>query len=379
MLVDPNTRQAVANEADAAGMLKPVGGGTFAGKLPPDLALANTALGFGGKRWAMVLLPLPREPEALAVLLAHEAFHRVQPQLNLSSDATEGRNGHLDREGGRNWLQLELRALDRALADLAAGRNPRAAARDALAFRAERRRLFTQAAADEATLERVEGTAEYTGIMAAGSDTAGRAVLARRNLEQLPKRPSFTRAFAYATGPAYGLLLNRLAGDGWRKRLVAGATFDQLLSGAVGGSGSVTPQARSTVYGGAALAASERTRESARLKGERELRASLVDGPVLVVPIAGSISFDPGKVTTLEGAGTVYNGLKTAGPWGALEATGAALVAPDWSSVRVAGPVVINGNTVTGPTWRVELAAGWRVSAGQLPRQQTISKAPATP
>ena len=374
MLVDPDTRRAIANEQDAGGLLKPTGDGIFAGTLPSALALANTALDIGGKRWAMVLLPLPNDPRELATLLAHEAFHRVQPELSLAVDATEGRNGHLDREQGRYWLQLELRALDRALAELEAGRDPRGAARDALTFRAERRRLFQQAGSDEAALERAEGTAEYTGIMAAAGRVAERVALARRNVERLPERSSFTRAFAYATGPAYGLLLDGLADAGWRRRFIAGGTFDQLLASAAGGAVNATPTARSALYDGPALAASERVREAARQKREVELRASLVDGPALVVPLTGSISFDPGQVTVLEGAGTVYRGLKTSGPWGSLDARGAALVAPDWSSVRVAGPVAFHSNVATGPDWRLELNTRWSIAPGAVPGTRTITR-----
>lgn len=375
MFVDRETRRAVASERDADDVLRPEAGGRFVGTLPADLPLANTAVEFGGKRWVMVLLPLPNEPEELAVPLAHEAFHRVQPALELSVASTEGRNAHLDREQGRYWLQLELRALDRALTNLASGIHARGAARDALPFRAERRRLFAQAGEDEAALERSEGTAEYTGIMAASGDMAGRASLARRNLDRLPERPSFISAFAYATGPACGLLLDRFADTNWRKRLIAGATFDQLLAGAVVSRAVATPSARAVVYGGAALATSERTREAARAKREAALRASLVVGPVLVVPITGSISFDPGRVTALEGAGTVYQGLKTSGPWGTLEATGATLVAPDWSTVRVTGPVMISGGVASGPGWRAELNEGWSVVPGPSPLQRTLAKA----
>lgn len=376
LIVDPDTRIAVANEADAGGVLRPWAGGLFAGTLPPDLVLANTALDFGGKRWAVVLLPLPDDPARRAVLLAHEAFHRIQPQLGLWDPSTEGRNGHLDREAGRLWLQLELRALDRALADLAFGRNPQEAVKDALLFRAERRRpLPPAAAADEAALERVEGSAEYTGVVAASPDIAARVVLARQNLARMPGLPSFPRAFAYATGPAYGLLLDRLAGDAWRARFRAGATFEALLAAAVGRSATGSAEQRAAAYDGPTLAAAERTRETARQKQEAELRAALVDGPVLVVPIAGPIGFDPTSVVVLDGAGTVYRGLKTSGPWGSLAAAGPALVAPDWSTVRVPGPVQVSDRKASGPGWTLTLNPGWRIATDARGRQ-TVLRAP---
>ena len=169
----------------------------------------------------MVLLPLPDSALERDVLLAHETFHRMQMTIRLTSGQTEGLNAHLDSEQGRVWLQLEVRALDRALKALAAGADPRPAARDALAFRAERRRLFPAAVADEAILERVEGSAEYTGVMAAGDSLTIRVDLARQDLARLSSFLSFTRAFAYVTGPAYGPLLDSVAGSARRKRFVA--------------------------------------------------------------------------------------------------------------------------------------------------------------
>ena len=43
--------------------------------------------------------------------------------------------------------------------------------------------------------------------------------------------PSFVRSFAYATGPAYGLLLDQ-ADPGWKEKLGSGRRLDELLAGA---------------------------------------------------------------------------------------------------------------------------------------------------
>ena len=376
MLVDPETRRAVANQADAAGILKPIVTGLFAGTLAADVMLSNTATHVGGTHWAMVLLPLPSDAAERDALLAHEAFHRVQPAIGITSADTEGRNGHIDREQGRLWLQLEARALDQALIALATETDPQPAVRDALAFRAERQRLFSTAAVDEDALERIEGTAEYTGIMAATDKLAARIGLARQDLSRLPSFPSFTRAFAYATGPAYGLLLDAIAGPGWRKQYVAGANFDALLTTAIGGpAASETVATRARTYDGPALAEAEHNRELARIRRDAALRASLVNGPVLVVPIGTQgISFDPRSVIVLDGAGTVYRGIKTAGPWGHLEASGPALVASDWSAVRVPGPVKAGGQTISGQGWELTLTAGWAIVPGAKVGQQRVAE-----
>lgn len=58
------------------------------------------------------MLVWPMIPEARLTrqkMLAHEMFHRVQPELHLL--VTDTPNLHLDTEEGRIWLQLECRAL----------------------------------------------------------------------------------------------------------------------------------------------------------------------------------------------------------------------------------------------------------------------------
>ena len=81
----------------------------------------------------------------------HESFHRIQKQIGFP--LTGPSNAHLDSVEGRYWLQLEWRALAKALP------GDRQAVRDALAFRARRRSLFADAPAQERELEMNEGLA----------------------------------------------------------------------------------------------------------------------------------------------------------------------------------------------------------------------------
>ena len=85
----------------------------------------------------MVSLPLPTDRFLRIRLLAHESFHRMQPELGLR--ATDAASAHLESESGRLWLRLELRALAEALRTQ--GARGRGAAMDALLFRAARQRL----------------------------------------------------------------------------------------------------------------------------------------------------------------------------------------------------------------------------------------------
>lgn len=365
MLVDPASRRVTTNAPDPAGVLTKQGT-TWAGTLPASVPVANTASEWGGVRWTMLRLPMPGDPEARRVLMIHEAFHRIQPVLGFTGRETD--NGHLDTEAGRVWLRLEMRALDRALAG---GRDWRTAARNALAFRAERRRLAGDGtAAAEDALERNEGLAEYTGIKVGAGNRA--TAVARVRLGEIAERPSYVRAFAYATGPAYGQLLDR-TGGAWRQAVRGqAATLSALLASRVGAASSPAAADR---YGAGVIRSEEAARAARIAERNRDYRARLVDGLVLRIGfVTMNIEFDPNRVFALNGEGAVYPTLTVRDAWGTLTVTGDALLASDWSNVRVAGRAVQQGERLSGPGWALDLKPGWTIEdAG---REQRLVKRP---
>jgi len=373
LLVERDSRLVWANQAGAEGRLR-ARDGVFSGRLGPEVPLANTAVDWGGTRWAMVLLPLPDDPRATRRLLLHESFHRIQGELGLGMSNPQ--NAHLDGVDGRVLLQLEWRALAAALrapGDDAGAR--RSAVRDALLLRWRRQALFPAAREEEAGLERNEGLAEYTAVRLAGDTTD-----AIQGLERGPRQPSFVRSFAYASGPAYGLLLDG-ALPGWRARLDARSDLGALLGEAYRvehpADLAAAVAARSAVYGGPALAEAERHRQEERTRRMNDYRKRLVDGPVLRLPFRKmSISFDPNAVEVLEGQGNVYPRGEIRDAWGLLRVSdGGMLVDNDWSSVRVAATpdLVTKDGVVRGAGWTLELGAGWRMVAGQRPGDATIA------
>ena len=225
MLVDPATHAFAANRNDAQGTLTDAGG-VFTGTLPRDLNVANTAFEWSGIRWTQLQWPLPDDSGVRATLLMHESFHRVQPKLALPPPR-EADNAHLDTLDGRYLLQLEWRALAQAL-QAPGERTARGAAEDALRFRNERRQLYPGAGESEAALELNEGLAQYTGVMLGNATPEARTAAALRDLLQQAQDPSFVRSFAYANGPAYGLLLDRFAA-GWQRRIAPGDDLGVLL------------------------------------------------------------------------------------------------------------------------------------------------------
>lgn len=362
MVVDPADRTVIANQADPGGVLVERSG-VYTGVLPPDTMMANTRVEWSGVAWTQLLSPLPLEPALLRVFLAHEMFHRVQPGLGLTRD--EAGNRHLDTLEGRYLLQLEWRALARALmAGDDTARRERIA--DALAFRHERRRLFDNAEADEAALEINEGIAEYSGVRIGLQHDEQRLAHAVYALARFLDAPSFVRSFAYASGPAYGLLLDR-ADPAWRATLGDGADLGALLAAAHGidASGRIDLAARSRRHDAdGSLRAAEEARERDRTARLAAWRATLVEGPVVVLPLGkASFQFNPQTLAALDGVGTVYPTLRLRDAWGELVVDGGvALVHADRKRAVVAR--ARGGDPLAGEGWSLSLAPGWRLAPG---------------
>lgn len=363
LIVDPMDSAAIANQQDPGNKLA-ADGDVFTGTLPADAILANTAVEWSGKRWTQLLWPVSFETSIRQVTLAHELFHRIQPDLGLTRP--EAGNRHLDTLEGRYLLQLEWRALARALmADDPNDRRARVA--DALAFRNARHRLFENAAGDEAALEINEGIAEYTGVRLGLARADARLAYAIFDLSRFLDAPSFVRSFAYASGPAYGLLLDD-ADPTWRHKLGAGANLGALLAKAYRIDAAVPvdlDERKRRFDNDGSLRAAEVRRDRERIARVDAYRAALVDGPVLVLPLAKTnFQFNPQTLVALENTGTIYPTLRLTDAWGDLvvERNGA-LVYADHTRATVS----LRGNgrdPLHGDGWKLTLKPGWKLAPG---------------
>jgi hypothetical protein len=244
-----------------------------------------------------------------------------------------------------------LRALSAALKD-EKGR-PQAIA-DALAFRAKRRSLFADAAANERALEANEGVAEYTGFALRGTGPEETRLAIARRLDGTDRGESFVRSFAYSTGPAYGLLLD-VANLGWRSGFRKDSDFAELLGAAAKVTASPDPAARAAAYGGATLRAEEETRAKEQAEKVARYRARLVEGPVIQIALDGAnYGFDPYTVVALGDDGTVYPSLHVSGPWGTITTEAGARA--DFTRKLFFFSV--------GDRARLKLNAGWVLVAG---------------
>jgi hypothetical protein len=377
VLVDPGSRAAIANRPDPAGAFRQ-DGDIYRGVFPDEFTPANTSVHWGGQDWATVMMPLPTDPFLRVALVAHESFHRVQDSLGLS--APDSPNAHLETESGRLWLRLELRALARAL------RNPgpagRQSASDAMLFRLYRHRLCAGSASAEEALEKHEGLAEYTGVFIALRATHEDVDREARIIEDREDSTAFARGFAYATGPALGLLLDRYA-PGWRAQ-AASKPLDSLLIAALRVRDSVDlprqAQQRAALYGYTAVAAAEHEREEFHQAILTDLRHRFLEGPTLDFPETPEMyrNFNPNALMPMPPHGIYYPTGTFTAKWGRIRVeSGGALVAADNRSLRVEAPADPNARPITGPGWTLQLEPGWTIRPGERPGSFVVAPAQA--
>lgn len=374
LIADPATRQVIANMDGVDAPLER-DGAVFRGQLPDAVPIANTAVRWNGRVWTMLVAPVPADEPGRSILLMHEAWHRIQDQIGLK--AANADQPQLAMEAGRVSLRLELRALAAALAasDPAARR---VAVEDALTFRAWRQARFPEAQAAEDAMERHEGLAEYTGRLLS-RDEAMIPHLAE-HLGKGDRVRAYARSFAYYTAPAYGLLLDAAAPD-WKTTWDRGEGLPQLLAQALGlqiAADDAALAASGMRYGATTIQAEEAARALEQAARVASLRAGLVDGPVLVAPVAGaSFSFDPNKVTPLPPEGTVYGVIRAAADWGVLTVEKDGLLSTDWSRLTVAhGGATPTQDGLKGEGWTLTLKPEWRLTPGPRDGDWTIMRRP---
>jgi hypothetical protein len=333
---------------------------------PPRLSgFADGPVSWGGVRWFSYPLSMLADTDAdvRQQNMLHGLFHRIQPELGLITD--DGFNEHLDTLEGRVWMQLEWRALRRAVES--SGSNRAEAIADALAFRRERRRRFPGAADNERREEIREGLASYTGVAAWANSPEDAHRAAASALAGGESQPAFVGNFEAASGPGYGVLLDDLL-PGWRRQLSGTSDLGDLLGSATNRPPTADLAVASARYDSAALRTAEEARDRAQQVRVAELRRRFVDGPVLTMPAVGRGTSDTTGSVGIQGAGTVFfNNYTLSGQWGRLNANNGVLRSADGTtlSVPVTGP--LEGATLQGDGWSAILNSGWVVRPAARP------------
>lgn len=341
---------------------------TFATSQPPPdaprpklIGLLNGPIQWGDTMWAALTWDtVASQPPRTGNMFLHESFHIVQAQLGLGVSRDESE--HLDAVEGRYWLRLEWRALARALRESG---EPRAlAVREALAFRQARHTRYPDRVETERALDINEGLASYTGTVLTAQSEADAIAGVLDLLAGAEGGESFVRTFAYASGPAYGLLLDA-ASPGWPRRVRASDDPAAMLMRALGVQPVADAAAAAARYGGAELRAAEEQRDQQRQARIAELRRRFVDGPVFVMPGGGGGMSDSRGAVVIPDVGTVYFGpFRMSGAWGTLEADKGVLVASDGRLRRLPAPVRRDDTTISGDGWTFKAAPGWVIREG---------------
>lgn len=340
---------------------------------PQALGFTNAPIEWGGSRWVTYMwdfttaLPTSR---ARREFLLHELFHRIQPDLGLMT--LSGQNAHLDLLEGRLWLRLEWRALSRALTQ--SGEDRKRTLSDAAAFRLQRRSLFANAAESERVEEIREGLAQYTGIVVTADSHADAVASMIEHLAAAEGHETFLQQ-AYATGTAYGILLDDASAD-WRRRVRSDSDLGKMLMTVLEIKPTVDAAEASARYGGTEIRSAEQARDEQRKARMVELRNRFVEGPVLLVPSGGGTTFNAVGATPIPDVGTVFVlPYRTKGDWGTLEAIKGILVSDDGKR-RLPGPIRMEGANISGEGWTVTVAVGWSVQAGPRPGDYQLIRDP---
>ena len=368
MFVDARSGNVVANQADVEHKLTPQEG-VFVGTLPREINPANTAFDWAGVHWTMVLWPVSEFRQTRERLLLHECFHRLQEKLGLP--ARDAVNAHLDTLNGRIWIQMEWRALERALRESGPAR--KAAIADALLFRAYRRSLFADSAGNENALELNEGLSGYTGVKLSSANVGETAVRANLILRQARNNPTFARSFAYVSGPAYGVLLD-LSGRPWRTGLSPKADLGVLLQQRFGlrvRASDAAARAAVSRYEGEEIITVETQQDERRKQQIAEARKKFFDGPILLLPLSADVSytFNPNNVIGIDAGNTVYPAMRMVDEWGVLTVTNGAMLERGATGfltrARVTAPSDVSARPLKGEGWSLELATGWELVPGE--------------
>lgn len=233
----------------------------YTGNLPDFVDVIKGPTKIGNQIWAVIPLPLPEDKIERQCIILHEAFHCVQPEIDLKPKPYN--NNHMDEMEARFWLKLEWKALE--LAIQSEGENKKQAITDAICFRYYRRALYSKCDGCENRFEIHEGMAEYTAQKLCRNDKDLKAYL-QNQLQTMWESPSFVNCFAYFSGPVYAYLLDDTETN-WRSHLGARDDIATIVKSAYDISLPfdlyMEAEERSVLYSGAQIMGEELDREIA--------------------------------------------------------------------------------------------------------------------
>ncbi|ROI05924.1 hypothetical protein EGI16_05970 [Chryseobacterium sp. G0240] len=374
LFVEPQTRKVFANEPDSLGSLK-ADQNMYSGVLPDKINIANTSMEWNGKRWAMVMLPLPANKQNRINLLAHELFHSAQPSLGFTLNNPD--NNHLDKMEGRMYLRLELEALKKSLLS-SSEKEMKRHLTNALTFRKYRHTFYKGSDITENELELNEGIAEFTGVIISNRNKKQTVTFLVDGINSFFNNPTFVRSFAYHTIPVYGYLLYN-QDKNWNKKITDTTNLTGYLINAF--HISIPADLEKVVkdnmkeYNGLLITREEIQRDEKIKKIIADYKLKFIEQPHFEIRFEKmNVSFDPRNIIPIEDKGTVYPNMKLTDSWGILNVEKGALMSPNWDKISITNPVSIEGKKITGDGWTLDLTDGYSVEKDKTNRYQLIKK-----
>ena len=365
LLVDKDSRTIFANMPDDKGILKK-NGEIYVGILPKEINISNTAYNWNGKRWTMVMLPLPKDYNERLNLLTHELFHRIQPELGFNNLNNKAGN-HLDDLNARVFLKLELEALKKALISKNDA-NRENHIRNALLFRNYRDELYSDEKERENALEINEGLAEYTGSTLSNRNDKQLKEHYIQDINKFYNNKTYVRSFAYVTIPSYGYFM-KMKNKNWNKEISVKTNLTDYITKFFNVTIPTNPTEFKTIinkiknnYNFEKIISFETNRANKRKKLISKYETEFVKNPTLTIHFENmNISFDPRNIMPFKNLGTIYPNIRITDNWGILTVTNGALLSKNWDKVIISKPNEITNKIIKGDGWKLELNKGWQV------------------
>lgn len=334
----PDSKLLVANENDESNSFSKLGDLYYC-PMSTDLGIANTSATFRGKKWATIIWDDNIDELTRNEIVIHESWHRIQDELGIN--ATTSNNTHLDTKEGRVLLKYEFVALSNALKDTAQLQTHLG---NALKIRKFRQSLFPNN--NEDLFERHEGLAEYTGKKLCTTDENSIKLipmLVAKSLEGSVSRfDGWSNSFAYHTGPAYGVILDKIMPD-WRNEIKNSTLIELAEKSLETEAFSVTESTIDSligVYSMQNIETAETDFENRKSEENIAYTQQFENNAWLYIPNQNvNFTFNPNdELITYNDEGVIYKTLTLSWDGGQIEANNAVLRTNDWLYFIIAIP-----------------------------------------
>ena len=361
IVINRVTREIIANEPDNENLLKKVDN-IYIGTFPTSKIISCSTTDFGGKFWTMVGYPISPSISESELVIAHEMFHHLQPELKLKALYE---NDHMSKMQARILTKLEFNALEKAFKT---NDNSRIETiKDALIFRQLRRKLFLQADSNENRFEIMEGLAEYTSLKLCINNKNEIIDRIMKMKEHSWNSDSYVRSFGYFTGMCYaflddfyGIELKNVVNNNTDLAQILKEKYNIILPNNL----EQAFDKIKTIYGFDTISEFENERELKTQKIVAEYRERFTTKSHLIIPkIKASFGFNPNTVIPIDSLGNVYPFIEITDAWGILKVKdkGCLFASNSKNAIISSENIKIDENIITGNDWILTLNENWNV------------------